>query len=315
MTGRAPLGAPDVRIRWCGLPRGFVVVVVVVMTLAVIALRSAPWRPLTALIVCVGTLLALPLDGVGLAWWGVGWVRRHVVSPGVLTRGARVDWTFSHHGDRTLSGADVAMNRDIASLIDTRVAPHALVVVSSPAPVHVSVRGVTSAPSAWWSPTTVDPAVAWERGWYLRTRRGVTRILRVRRFGASMSPLRDVQRRVPEVSVIRVIETVSATTARRVVERRHHRLQSDLSLLRSWGFRSRSSDSHVLRRVAEQESLVTSGHALAGLSVFVLVCAPNRAALRRRVTAVSRAANQAGVVLDRGRERQGAWWRMVEGAW
>ena len=315
MTGRAPLGAPDVRVRWCGLPRGLFVGAVAVMALVVVAVRVVLLRPLVAVILSVGAVSALPLDGVSVAVWILGWVRRHVMSSRVLVRGPRVTWTFSHHGDRTFSGAADVMNRDITSLIDTRAASDALVVVSSPAPVAVSVRGVKTAPSSWWSPTTVGPAVAWERGSYLRTPRGVARILRVRRFGASATPLCDLQRRVPEVSVLRVIETVGATTARRVVERRHHRLQSDLSLLRSWGFRSRSSDSHVLRRAAQQESLVSSGHALSGLGVFVVVRAPHRAALRRRVAAVMRAADQVGVVLDRGRERQGMWWRTVEGVW
>ena len=67
MTGRAPLGAPDVRVRWCGLPRGLVVGAVAAMTLVVLAVRLALLRPLVAAILSVGAVSALPLDGASVA--------------------------------------------------------------------------------------------------------------------------------------------------------------------------------------------------------------------------------------------------------
>lgn len=316
MTDFPLRGKPDARVAWWGLSPIVVAALAVSGLFAVVGWSSPARRWLWWLMAL--TLLVLALWPVAhtttatVVGRDVGrWFRPRLVR----VRRPLPTWRFEHYGDARLSGLDAVLARDLGALLTARDGTdRCLVVRTSPSPSVITLTGPATAPSSQWVRTNDAPVpLVLECATHVRTTRGVTRLLRVTAWGAHPSPLRALQDQVPQCAVAVVFAVLDAARSRRKSEQRVHRLRADGAFARSWGFRPRATTTHAVTRATEQEAWVARGHALASLAVFVIVEAPDRRVLRQRVGAVERRAAACGLRVDRGRGRQGPWWRAVHG--
>lgn len=149
-----------------------------------------------------------------------------------------------------------------------------------------------------------------ERWSYLRTRRELLRVIRVREFAGAPSGhalLEQLQTNAAGVGVALHFDVVSAVKAHRVAARAVHRLGSDGAASRAAGFRRTAKSALSLDRSAQREELVASGHALLRVATYVSVRATSLDELRLRTTRVLRAAERSGLRVERGAGRQSSW--------
>ena len=316
MTDFPLRGTSDTRMRWWGVSpwKAGTLVVAGVLLIAGWSLPSGRW---------LWWLLAVTL--LVLALWPVAATTPGVVLGRELGRRFRPrllrvrrgppTWRFEHRGDARLAGLDAVVARDITTLLTARDGAHrCLVVRASSSPSTVTITGPATTPSAQWVRVSTPPEpLVLECATHLRTTRGVTRVLRVASWGAHPSPLRAFHDRAPQCGVALVFDVLDASRSRRRSEQRLHRLRVDDTFARSWGFRPRAITAYAVKRATEQEAWVARGNALASLAAFVIVEAPHRRALRQRVAVAERCAVACGLRTDRGRGRQGVWWRAVQG--
>jgi hypothetical protein len=149
-----------------------------------------------------------------------------------------------------------------------------------------------------------------ERWSYVRTRRGLVRVLRVRDFTAVTSGralLEQLQQNSPGVATALHFDVVEGGKAQRMAARAVHRMGSDGAASRAAGFRRTARSVLSIERVGQREDLVASGKALLRIGVFVTVRARSLDELRVSTERVVRTAEQSGLRVERGAGRQIPW--------
>lgn len=149
-----------------------------------------------------------------------------------------------------------------------------------------------------------------ERWSYVRTSRGVARVVRVGDFTAAAGNralLEQLQRSSGDVSISLHFDVVGAAKAQRTAARAVHRMGSDGEASRAAGFRRTARSALSLERLAQREELVVGGQALMRVGVFVVVRADSIGELRLSTEHVLRSAEQSGLRIERGVGRQLLW--------
>ena len=337
------LGESDARVDWLGLRRHQCVFLALACTLggdwilrshapvlelvlaasfALSALPAPDWLSGAELLVVVArfatrsrwSVVSVDLLGEFVAVHGRGDAR---------VRGFELD----HRGRLDLSGADLRVAQLLARVADGLATgdatEHASVHVCATredAATLLTLRDARSAPEGWRPNDElvarvagVDPSRAtWvlERWSYIRTPTALQRILRVHDFSAA-SPERALLDKLQSLDVSLSLalhfDVVAGARARRLAERAVHRFSSDGAAVRAAGFRRTARAERSLRRLGQREALVADGRALLRVAVYVAVSGATYDELRHAVTAVSRAAHDAGLRCERGYGRQILW--------
>ncbi|MDE3064402.1 MAG: hypothetical protein KGJ36_01890 [Acidobacteriota bacterium] len=337
------LGSRDADARWIGIRRHQAVLAVGGLGLVGDGLIRAR-APLAELVLGPALLLgAVPwLDGLTVAGaaatlvgyllrrrWGAVDVARDHSGVTIAARG-RVcvhGYALAHVGRLDLAGLDHASAAELGLFVDALATSGddrhvSLHVRSSRGGVvtALAVDGAASAPPNWVrddavigrvidAPAPSSPYL--ERWGYVRVRDGVRAVLRVRDFTAAppgSAVLARAQLASDLVTVAVHLEVVGTTRARRYAERAVHRVRSDGATTAAAGYRRTARVERAAERLAEREVSVAAGRALLRVAVFVTVRAESLVELVGEVARVQRALRDSGLVAERGRGRQGAWW-------
>lgn len=344
MNEHIPLGASDAAQRWVGIRRHQVALIIAGLGLGGNGiLRSSAGLP--EMILGVTLLLAATpsYDGltggelvvlVGGYFSRTRWTTIVVEHEGPhLVVGARArvvvrGFELVHRGRLDLSGSDIHIARSLATFADAL----AMTESSRHVSVHVhtahegtqtllTLRGAVSAPDGWRPRDELVADVAgvalanslWllERWRYVRAPHEVVRVLRIRDFTGvanGQALLKKLQQLAIRTTLALHFDVVAGAKAQRLVERAVHRLRSDGAVSHAVGFRQTARVERALERLAQRETLVSSGRALLRAGVYVTVHASSHDELRRVVRDVLRSVHESGLLCERGAGRQALWY-------
>jgi hypothetical protein len=345
MSESLGLGDADAGVRWIGIRRhqALLVVVGLGLTSAWILAKGAPIAELgtgehretgagpmgdgrT-----LGEWLGVAARYLGRSRWSDVTVREWGDDVVVWTTGevAFRAYELDHRGRLDLSGRDVALAQALAALADAasassenrHISQHVLTRDGATATV-LALPSEVPAPEGWRPHNAraleaigVDDSSTlsvYERFGYLRTSSGLVRIFRVRDFSSvpdSRSLLEHLLRVPVDLDLSVHVDVVSGAKSHRLAARAVHRVRSDEATSSAAGFRRSARSSRSFERLAQREVLVANGRALMRLGVFVVVRGATLEELQLRSTAVWRRAHDGGLRLERGRGRQGGWFR------
>ncbi len=236
-------------------------------------------------------------------------------------------YVLEHHGRLDLSGADVQLARQLASVLDALATSpsgrHASVHVRSDGEETETVLCLSAGrPGAPWRRddarvvSLIGPELAgqlWllERPGHLRSARGLWRVVRARDLSAARPPLLwGLQRGSSQVIALHV-DVLADQSARRRAARGSHESTSNAATASSLGFRQSARSSRRVSRVLGREARVAEGRALLRVGVYVTLWAADRADLDAVTRRLYERAREAGIRLESGRLRQARWFRLA----
>jgi len=149
-----------------------------------------------------------------------------------------------------------------------------------------------------------------ERWSYLRSRRDLLQVLRVRDFGSVSSGhalLEHLQRTSGSITVALHVEVVETSKAQGLAARAVHRLGSDSAATRAAGFRRTAQSARAMDRVVQREELVAGGEAMLRLALYMVVSAASLDQLRVATRELTARAERSGHRVELGHGRQALW--------
>lgn len=340
------LGAGDAESRWIGIRRHQAVLGVTGFAVAgdwLVRATSIPIEGVLGLVLC---LAALPMyDAITGAQWlraaAAFLFRSHWFSvdarpcDGAIAmfaggEGRYRAFVLQHRGRLDLSGRDSDLATSLLRFADglasgdrsrhfslhTSVRAHATTTfLALPPDVH--------APDGWREDNigTLEssglfaletPSSLLERWRYVRDRRGLARVVRIRDFSAAPEGrplLEEIQATNGSRDVALHVDVVASIRAHRVAARAVHRGGSDDATSLAAGFRRSARSGRTLERLRQREVFVASGRALLRIGVYVVIRAQNIDELRTNLKAFYQVANESGLRCERGLGQQARWYR------
>ena len=328
----------DAEVRWYGLARHRLVLILGALGVSLVALVTHGARGWEWWVALALALLTAP-GTAGRSCYEMAvvearfWLRRRVtwtvvtVTPQGLVLTSRHEcraevYELSHRGRLDLSGHDAGLAARLAQLVEAiaeaGVGAHLALHVESregapPATTLSTTSPIVAAPE--WRrvpdggvPRTlrVGRNALLERRDHLRTRDGVLRTLRVSRFapGRETSGLAALGERAAWLTLSVHAAVVPTARARRLAARAVHRVGSDAQITRAAGFRWSARREWELEALRQREQAVAAGAALCQWALYLVVRASSLEELRARVDDVVALSRAAGLRLDVGSARQ-----------
>lgn len=338
---RATLGDADALVRWFGLSRHRLVLLVAAMATSFDALTRPGarwWEWLGALL--LGSLAAPGTGGRTCGEMTVTelrfWTRRRLswmsvaVEPDAIvfaSHGQRrvATYDFLHRGRLDLAGHDLSLAIRLSHLAESMAAAGG----DGHLALHVEARGDDAVTVVLSTTSSVVPPPEWrhdrdvgvpralrvgrtamiERRRYVRTHDYLLHTSRVSGFapGREASALETLSDRVAWLTISVHASVLPARRARRVTSRAVHQVGSDAHVTRSAGFRWSARREWELDTLRRREHAVAAGAALCRWALYIVVHATSLEELRRRVDEVIAVARAAGMRLDPGWSHQREW--------